>query len=281
VYYGAGLTEVSSILIERSGCNDLPVAKLLHLNLTASIMRYCLLLFVCVAFAAGCKSSTAPDGDNTIAGLVVLYDSASPSTTARATALTDFSGVTIVIDGTNHKTISDASGHFQFDHLSNGTYSITATKPGFGTYHWFEQQVVNGRLDLPAALFARMGHDVPVLSKPNGVPAIFELTVMNAVSQTFAFYCDRDSLTPADAPHFATICDGNGYPAIDFSISLLRTAGARTGDTLYFTCSTVFDGAWAQQYYHPEGSSYYDPIRHQTRYSSCGPRSNVVKAVMP
>jgi hypothetical protein len=244
-------------------------------------MRYCLLLIVCVGFLSACKSSTAPDGSNTIAGLVVLYDSTGLDSDTAAVTLSDFSGIDVSIDGTTHKTVTDRDGHFKFDNIPNGTYSITATKAGFGTYHWFEQPVVNGSVNLTQAIFSRMPQGPAGLvqvphgpyDKDRGWDLIGQIPKRGAV----AFYCDRDSNTPPGAAHLAIVCE---LPELIFSTDLLRSAGAHSGDTLYFTCSAVFAGP-GTPYYHPTGYSYYDPIHRETRYASCGTRSNVIMGIMP
>jgi hypothetical protein len=64
---------------------------------------------------------------------------------------------------------------------------------------------------------------------------------------------------------------------IDFKFNELRAAGVHSGETIYFSCATVHVGSSELA----SDGAYYDPIHHQTRYSSCGPRSNVVMALMP
>ena len=263
----------------RIGCNYPPVWRLLGLNLSSKIMKYCLLLLACVAFLSACKESTAPDGSNTIAGLVVLYDSTGFAADSSEIALTDFSGVTISIDGTTHKTVTDHDGRFEFDNIPNGTYDISATCT-LGAFHWYEVQLVGGRLDLSQASFGRLHRAVPILRlgyQPVYSDQYFPL-VSNVRAKRYwvAYYCDRDSISSPESPHLAALPAGYVLSPGDqpgaFMYNDLRAAGIHKGDTIYFTCSCVFGGICG---------SYYDPRYRQTRYSSCGPRSNVVMGVMP
>ncbi|MCF6405328.1 carboxypeptidase-like regulatory domain-containing protein [Chitinophaga filiformis] len=67
-----------------------------------------------------------------IRGKVILYDSL-------GRALTDHSGVQVIIDSTDISTVTDASGTYSFLQVQAGRYNFSYRKEGYGTYRIVRQ----------------------------------------------------------------------------------------------------------------------------------------------
>jgi hypothetical protein len=234
---------------------------------------------------AGCVTEH-DDGVVTLAGRAVLMDST-------GAIRTDFSGVTVTADGTKFTATTDITGAWQIDGLPSGEYDISATKAGFGTYHWYEQTYAHGRYDLATIALAEMPNIAPVIDtaywNPYPLPNNQELEVggplITGISRimTVEGYCDLKPNVLPDQSHLLTTLSGGGSRnAVGFTFfrNDLISAGARAGDTLYLSSSIVGDapneggGEWAYAL-----ASFYDPRAHETR-SCTGPKSNVLTLVM-
>ena len=229
-----------------------------------------------------CRNTTSPQGSGTIAGRVILFDST-------GAIFTDFSGIHVSIDGTPMSIVTDSSGDWQFSSVSNGTYNVTASKPGFGTYHWYEQNINNGRIDEGTAALAQMPSYTPIISGASfgtdgdGVGE----DILGAYSQlpvgiNVAGYCDLDSNTqPTDAHLMVAVnLDNNDGGGIYFSYDDLLAAGARPGQTLYLSAANVFSRP--NGYSFGCNTTFFDPSHNnEMRYASNGPKSNVIAVTMP
>jgi hypothetical protein len=224
-----------------------------------------------LAWMSGCKTVTSPGMTGLFAGRVALIDS---TQIALAVALSDFSGATVSIDGTTFSATTDSSGQWEISGVPEGLYNITATKSGFGTFHWYEQEMVGGRLDLTPAGIARMPSFTPILTKAYFAGLLLGYNIPSPDSiPYFAMYCDLDSNTQPSDAHLLTDPYDDGY----FTNDALRTAGAHSGETIYVSASAVFNDD------HPDGFafSFFDPIHNETRFASTGPKSNVIAVTMP
>ncbi len=240
-----------------------------------------LLFFVALAGMSACReNSSSPNGSGTIAGRVILFDST-------GAVLTDYSGIQVSIDGTSNLMITDSTGDWEFSNLSDGIYDVTATKPSFGTFHWYEQNVNGGRLDESTVAIAEMPLFTPRISMANFPGQELVVYIAGADSggiptgTTIAGYCDLDSTIQPSAPHLmvSTSTETSNEGDIDFSYYDLLAAGVRPGQKLYLTTSNVF-----VSYYVGTGfqSTFVDPSHNaEVRFASTGPRSNVVAFTMP
>ncbi len=218
-----------------------------------------------LAWMGGCKTTTSPGMTGSFAGMVMLSDTTG--------IIADFSGTTVSIDGTSFITSTNSIGQWIISGVPEGQYNITASKPGFGTFHWYEQQLLNGTLNLQPAELARLKSFTPKLSYAGwGSGALnFNVQITSDSMQNMVGYCDIDSTTQPSAPHFATanyVYWGNGGLG-SFSYEVLREAGAQSGQTLYVSASVV------------GGGSFFDPAHNETRWASTGPKSNVIAVTMP
>ena len=98
-------------------------------------MRQAVVLGAAV-LALACHDSAGP-GMGTLAGTVVLHDS-------WGTALDDFSGVEVAVDGRGAGTFTDRAGAWRIDSVPAGRHDVTFTKATFGTVRLSSQTVTNG-----------------------------------------------------------------------------------------------------------------------------------------
>jgi hypothetical protein len=244
------------------------------------------LLFTAVA--SGCTNDT-DSGNGTeasLAGRIALVDST-------GIVLSDFSGTTVSLDNTKFATTTDASGNWQIHGVPEGQYDITASNPGFGTYHWFEEYVNGGRLDLEATALMRMKNIAPFLASAQfysptptlGIRAEMPISSSQTPWAGVIVYCDLDStVNPSDA-HYqtleTTLIDSMKYGGTATEQQFMLS-GLKSGQTLYISASTYLPTLY--NFYGPLYSfstKFYDPIHHNYRYASLGPKSNVIKVVMP
>jgi hypothetical protein len=233
-----------------------------------------LLLLTCavLSFSNSCGSSNSPTISGSFAGTVALYDSTFE-------ALSNFSSTNVVIDGTSFSTSTDPNGHWEINGVPQGLYDITASKSGYGTFHWYQQPMVGGVLDLKPAEIANMSTKTPVISSVTSSGGYWTIIIQPYNSGFLAAYCDVDSTTQPSEAHLATnvFAQSDGY----FSYSDLRAGGAQSGETLYFSTSTIFYDDEYASLGETFSSSFFDPYHNETRWASTGPRSNVIAVTMP
>jgi len=241
-------------------------------------VRLLVSLLVISVVISSCSTNTtntveAPVHHGTLAGRIVLYDTGSIS-------MTDYSGVVVSIDSTGMKAVTDSFGNWRIDGVAQGQYNITASKDGFGAYHWFEQLVDTGRYDLATISLGKMSNVTPTLLSaiPGSPLALY--AKWKTPPYYIVLYCDLDSTVQPQDAHLAVSQYYSNPGYVDsvycgFTNQDLLTAGVRSGQTIYYSASTIFTvNTYAMV-------SYYDPIHHETRWVSTGPKSNVVKVVMP
>jgi hypothetical protein len=109
-----------------------------------------LIFAVLLAFGIfGCHTNQPPEIVGSFAGKIVLYDST-------GTILSNYSGVKIKSDSsTFDSTATDSLGQWRINNVSDGSYNITASKSGFGTYHWYQQAMSGGTNNLQEAAIAQ------------------------------------------------------------------------------------------------------------------------------
>jgi len=111
------------------------------------------LLIVAIVLAISCKKATPASTTNTVSGttltgniegLVTLYDAA--STKQYGTTINTGDSITITnnSNGTIYKTVTNGAGNYFFNNIPTGTYSFTASKPGYGTTKSFGFEFVGG-----------------------------------------------------------------------------------------------------------------------------------------
>lgn len=100
-----------------------------------------LLLVICVCFGYACKKW---DTDNptypqkgSISGRIILYDTAGIRLPVAA-------GVTVTLDSTRYTAVTNDSGVYVIQHVPRGSYDVSFTKSGYGTYRLFNQEHAGG-----------------------------------------------------------------------------------------------------------------------------------------
>ncbi len=251
------------------------------------------LLFSLALISSCCENGASPNstsssGGGSISGKVILFDS-------EGAVLTDYSGVQVSIDGTSRLFITDSSGEWQFAGLSNGMYDVTATKPGFGAYHWYEEPINTGHTESATIALAEMPNYAPLLGSvlygttPDDSSAPFYyVNVVGSFPQlkggvTIVGYCDLDSMVEPGDPHLVisslpigtTVNNGND---LVINASDLFAAGVRPGQTLYFSAANVFEKQFFSTTY---VTTFVDPFHNsEVRYGSNGPKSNAIAFTM-
>ena len=231
-------------------------------------------------FALNCHTiTTSPPSTGSIAGRVILYDS-------NQHVMTDHSGIHVSIDGTSKSMVTDSTGNWLFTGLAEGMYDVTASKPGFGAYHWYEQNVNNARTYVQPAALANLPVFTSTVFNASFDGTNLIVTVSNYGSANspaplcldVACYLDKDSSVQPSDPHILT--DGYYAPSANklyFSYTDLLALGVRPGQTLYLSSSLAFRGG--SQFF---STTFDDPAHNnEFRYASNGPKSNVVVVTMP
>ena len=220
----------------------------------------------------GCKTITSPGATSTFAGRIVLFDSTGYT-------MNDFSGATVQFDNTSFTTTTNADGSWEIDNVPEGQYDVSATKAGFGTFHWYEQIVNGGRNDLSTAAIARVPNIALNVSGPTIGGGVLYLggydTGQHTIHYAIAQYVDIDSTVQPSASHVAAAA-GEEYISLDD----LRAAGAQPGQTLFISYAWVFDSSGDLDGGHYQ-YSFYDSRHNETRYASNGPKSKVFTVTMP
>jgi hypothetical protein len=231
-------------------------------------------------------TSDSDDGVVTLAGHAMLADSTGQP-------LPNFSGVIVSVDGTKFSTTTDSTGIWQIANLPQGEYNVTATKSGFGTYHWYEQTFEPGRYDLAPIALAQLTPATALIrgiSWNNDNPMAPELD-FGAYTQPKTFgdntviegYCDLDSLAQPSDPHLATTLDlttSIDSGGLVFYRNDLLAAGVRPGQRLFLSCSIVYQGSYYTGKHGPYLSEFFDPQHNEMRYATIGPKSNVLSILM-
>jgi hypothetical protein len=108
---------------------------------------------------AGPSGSAGPSGNLTgdIVGYISVYD-------LNENLLTDFSGVTVTLEGTTYSATSEKNGRFVLSHVTAGTYNVAYSKPGYGTTRFISFKFVGGGQDY---LVANYLHPTPLYYPTN------------------------------------------------------------------------------------------------------------------
>ena len=239
------------------------------------------ILTALTSLIGGCRGTTAPEKTGSFAGRVILFDSTKTINGSYRLPLSDFSNVLVTIDNSSYSAETDSLGQWEIHDVPEGQYDLTASKQGFGAFHWYQQFLSDARHDLSTPGLSRMRAISPVISdvKFEGTYLGFNVPVQGQDTLWIEGYCDLDSTTQPSESHLAcTITQTTEGCSDYFSISDLRAAGARSGQTLYVSASSAFSESNDSRAY---VVSYYDPRYNETRWASTGPKSNVVKVIMP
>jgi hypothetical protein len=101
-----------------------------------------LLLAICVCFGYACKkwdvdNPKYPPLKGAVSGKVILYDTS-------GTRLPSAAGVTVTLDSSRYTAVTNDSGVYVIPHVPRGSYDVSFTKSGYGTYRLFNQEHTGG-----------------------------------------------------------------------------------------------------------------------------------------
>lgn len=214
--------------------------------------------------ATGLQGPTGPIQTGDMVGYVRLVDVFGNS------VYTGLNGIAVSLEGTAYTATTNANGMFTFTGLPTGTYSITASKAGYGTdkSQWvpFSGGDVShpGSLklsQLPAFNVATLtatasGTGIVVTGSVNSTSpyrrtvGIF-VGLANTVSSATANYIDfQTANVNANATNFT----------ITFNAQMLANIGATTGTPVYFAAYSINSGA----------STYVDYANGRKVYNAIG-----------
>lgn len=231
---------------------------------------------------AGCKSNTdvglTPSPTGPLSGKVILYDG-----TGAMLASDSGVAITAAMANSSFSATTNDSGQWIFPNLFTGSYTLTFTKPGFGTVMQFGDSVsANDTTKVPTVVMSEAPADMVAFSAfqfvaPNALmfnckmpaPASNKRTVVCCVSTDSASL----AASPFEAPWIFASVQAGGYDA-EFGIDTTISEASIANDTMLYACICIAgEGTNYQSFSH-----YYDPVTMQEVYSALGPRSQILSA---
>ena len=225
----------------------------------------------------GCSSSTnAPETSGSLSGIVFVYKQNSPFSAPY------YDGATVQLEGTSFSTLTDSAGHWSISGIPAGAYTVDVTKAGYGLLRWFAVPVFGGGTNIvgPSYLPSLPSDSVHIdaidtVSNPQGLNIKVSGHSTNSVS--WAVFVDLTSdVNPEDSHLLITNAWGTNSttPLAYVTIQDLLREGMHSGTKVYISACAV-SGVGSQ------GGAYQDPRDGSTRYTACGPKSNVLTYVLP
>jgi len=240
------------------------------------------------AFIVSCKGNDGAQGPagptltGSLSGYVYLVDQ-------NDNLLTNRSGVTVSIGGTNLSTTSDSTGKWTLNNVSTGVYQITFSKSGYDSFILPTNQFVGGGSVNIADIYLvqRQTFGVTTSTIKDSSISVYNGTVLwmtdslsspvyTTGKRVFIFVGTSPSVSSDPATYqYAVAVNPNAVAkAITrlFSSQELVSAGFPSGSTVYFVSYGT------SEYY----SSYRDTATGHTFYTGLSyTPSNVVSAVVP
>ncbi|MDP4198759.1 MAG: hypothetical protein Q8922_02195 [Bacteroidota bacterium] len=210
-------------------------------------MKASIIALLLVVGIGGCKSSVAVNTDElgTLRGKVVALG-------VNCDSISDRSGVTVLIEGTNFSASTDVTGQWVIEHVPAGVYNVIVTKPSFDTDLTAEYQIIGaGTQFLEHAMIQAIPLDsIPIVSLSavkrtyDSVGGKFYITVTltmmgrdSIVSGMTHLQNLKDSLIIngiVQRPVFSILRNGT-YTYVDSSESFWEGMGPHSGDTVRIT----------------------------------------------
>jgi Carboxypeptidase regulatory-like domain len=236
-----------------------------------------------LALLAGCKSNPI-DMDTpqlaSLSGRVMLY-SGTGSTIAVDT------GVTVSVNGTNTTAQTNDSGEWIIPVITVGNYTLTFTKPGFGTVESFSVPVTaNNTTTVPTVVMSEaptlaVGFNDYEIIAPHTLS--FTCTMPKGENLSVVFCLSTDSASLVTNPYqaqwtFLTTGEGDNYGGnfMVSSDSIFNVDTIAHGTIIYATVCVVGEGTNYGSF-----SSYYDPVAKKEIYSALGSHSGIIAKTIP
>ena len=232
-----------------------------------------LLVLLISAVSISCKNgvpieSVKPTG--VLAGHVYLFNFSGQSLPT--------GGAEITISGKAFKTLSNYKGEWFIDSLPIGNYEVVATKEGYGTMRWYNQQITGpGTLYVPpVTIFPTPTCTITLTSvkyEAGGVRIYGDAEGTDSVAGA-NLDLDFDSITPPGAPHalhspisMELLSDGPW----DMLLEPRQFKELASHTRVFASCYSIY-GA---------GFDFTDPLTGQTLPVSPGPKSNALPITIP
>ena len=228
--------------------------------------------------STGATGATGPSLTGNMIGFVRLYDVYGNK------QFTNLNGITVSIDNTALTTTTDALGRYTFSNVTNGTYTISMSKAGYGNTKLISEHFTAGNDDdvsnskmsaVPSFNVATLtatpnGTGITITGTLNGATtyrraAMIFVGLSNAVSSNVANYLD-------DQP--VTINAGNNTFTLTLPQIYLQNLGATTGTTVYFA-------AYSANGNNNNSSVYEDYTYGRNVYTAIGSTAVTATAVAP
>ncbi len=226
---------------------------------------------------AGAQGPAGPSLTGNLKGYVSIYDQYGGK------ILTGQAGDTVSIDGTTKKAVTDTGGLYTFTGLSTGSYSLTITKPGFGTDKIQNIQFVGGSSDTyrDVKLSAPSTSNMASINDSIG-PLTGNITVYGAIptdvqARTFiAFVGDNAGVSSATSSYLVNYTKNVNAGAVKVLFVIpksdLYDAGFAPGSTVYIAAYGVASLT---------ASAYEDFSNGRTAYTSVSSTAATISIVVP
>jgi hypothetical protein len=255
-------------------------------------------LFIIALIAGGCSKAESPVGSSSsemtgnLIGWVILKHTSGVD-------ITDKSGVSVNVEGTPYATTTDANGKWTLTNLPSGTYTVTISKAGYGTYRQFGYQFVGGGnayfSDLTLGMIPTATVQSLVIqtvdtshSKGDSVVEMRHLQVEIIPTLSWGtgepdstvdvmYYIGTNSnvsSNTADHKFSAAVAAVHGKAVYNLPLSHdgLAYYGMPSGTTIYVVAYA------GNRYYRTQ---YHDPLQRSTITTSLSAPSNVISLVVP
>lgn len=242
-------------------------------------MRIRFTLVSILAVVAGCSSSNMPVvlPTGAFAGHISVLDS-------NGYPLPN-SGTTVSIPTIGVTTSTDSLGMWTLSNLPIGTYTITATRPGYGTMKWIGQHVTGSGIyyEQASVLLWPLPRGIVTLdsfavNKSANTSIQLTGTVANSRSNVYLYVAvDSDSTTLPNEPHLAqsiSLVEIQNQGRWHASIYASNLSHLPSGTSVFVSVYVK-----ASDYYGVD--AFYDPVSDQFLPVSAGKKSNCLRVKLP
>jgi len=261
---------------------------------------FSILSILALATIGGCThpTDTGVKPDSGIGGRVYLVD------TVGNVLLP--AGITVTLDNPQESTVTDDSGNWQFRNLGFGSWTVTFTKPGFGTAwvmpaknvgdvlpkppaepdpNWFLRipNVVLGEVPKMNVVIDSIGHGIASSYPydPDSTRMIWTHfdSPSRFVREDILMYFSDDPTFLQSANHLLTLTmSSNGNEVL---ASQLKAANFTAGTKAYVSVAAMASSTTQDPIHDQIPSVSWDTAHKQDVYTACGPRSNILSFIVP
>ena len=240
--------------------------KDLHIHL-------CWFVLACACSCSNSNTLTQPILTGNLSGHIYLVDSTFSQISS--------GGVTVSLAEIQRSTKTDSSGSWTMSNIQIGNYEVIATKPGFGTMKWFQEQVLG-----PGTLYINPTYIYQAPSCTLFLDSVTSNGLINFFGRIegfksvlyIQFDVDSDSTTEPGEPHLIGTAANNGKEIQDegqwnFQVNKSAFGTLQSG-------TKVFLSVYAYPY-NSNDYTMYDPVSQQFLPVSPSKKSNSILFTVP